>query len=390
MNNSMITMEKANEEKLNSYDFSVDTIQKYMAFYMLLLQVACELGMFFNADKELINQSLLLAITGKVKGKAILVANTIYVYTFWLLSMKPSEALAELLSITNVKTAEESLEKSRKYLNGFISKNKILLTAIRQKVMKTENQSIINSYNQLCELVNECSLYDTSEDINLKSLHKSPIPVIYISLKTAERQNYFQQLGDMIKIFTTEMGIISKLNGAAFYQALNQQAENLEEETKKKLWELEQEYNQKLRELKSKYEKLEKEAKDRLKVPNNNHVFLTPEEYHAQYVHERDKIIRAWNKAEATQLKSQEKESSQFYESLISTEMDIPGLYWLIREFALYCQAKFGLRKYPKRPKDRAKAIDQMSTEDAIKTILEYKDSIDLTEGEEKYLRSII
>lgn len=390
MNNSIITMEKANEEKLNSYNFSVNTIKEYMAFYMLLLQVACEIGMFSEQEKERINKFLLLAIAGKTEGRAILMANIIYVYTFWLLSKKPSEAVTELLSIVSKEKAEESLEKSKKHLNSFISKNKILLTSIKAKVIKTENHSLITTYNSLCEFVNELSLYDTNEDLNLKSLHSRSIPFVYIALKECEKHNYFQQLGDIIFIFWTEMNIMFKINGEAFYKRLNEQAERVEEKSNQSHLALEQEYKRKLANLKAKYELLEKEARERLKNPTNNHVFLTPEEYRAQYEHEKSILMKAWNKAEATLTKKQEKESTLFFESIISTEMDIPGLYWLIREFALYSQAMQGLRKYPKRPKDRAKAIDQMSTADAIREVLKYKDSILLNESEERYLTSLI
>ena len=380
MNNSIITIEKANEEKFNSFDFSVDTIQKFMAYYMLLLEVACNLNMISTQQKERISQNLLFSIAKETNGKAILVANTLYVYTYWLLSMKPSDALKEL------ENCDESLKKAKVHLKNFVSKNRLMLSTVKNKVMATNNEAIINSYNHFHELLVECEHCCESEDIVLKSVHTNVLPVVYIPLKEPERLNYFQQINDYIKIFSTEIGIMSKLRGAEFYNQLNAQADTLEKMSSSEMDALERQYNSQLEALKEEYDKKRKEALEREKSLTNCH-FLSSDEIRAQYVMKQNLIRENWDKAEKKLLKKQEKAEEV---NIISNEINIPGLYWLIREFALFSQAKCGLRKYPKRLKDRAKAIDSMDNQLAIREVLKIKDEIDLTEGEINYLLSII
>ena len=387
MNNSIITIEKVKEEQFNSYDFSVDTIQKYMAYYMLLLTVACEIGIISETEKERVNQTLLIAIAGKVRGKAILVANIIYVYTYWLLSKKPSEALEELRHIVTSADAEESLEKAKKFFKSFISRNRVLLISVKSKVMKNENETIVNCYNQLQDLLAECEKFDESEDVVFKTMHTVSIPCVYLPLKEPKRENYFQQLGDFINIFTTEMGIMAKLNGEVFFQNLNTQSNINEAKYSKEIQALEDKYNAELKKLKEEYEKLEKEAREREANPTNNHIFLSPDEVRNNYLKKKDYILKAWDSAEKNLLKKQGLEDSV---DLVSAEINLPSVVWLIKEFALYTQAKRGMRRYPKMPKAKAKALDGMSNETAISEVLKFKDEILLTESEVKYLEACI
>lgn len=387
MNNSIVTIEKVKEEQFNSYDFSVDTIQKYMAYYMLLLTVACDIGIISETEKERINQTLLIAIAGKVKGKAILVANVIYVYTYWLLSKKPSEALEELRHIVTAADAEESLEKAKKFFKTFISRNRVLLLSVKNKVMKNENEAIANSYNQLQDLLAECENFDESEDVVFKTMHTVALPCVYLPLKKPKRESYFQQLGDFIKIFTTEMGIMAKLNGADFFKNLNTQANINEANYSKELQELEDKYNAELKKLKEEYEKLEKDAREREENPANNRIYLSPKEIRDTYLRKKDNLLQSWDKAEKSLLKKQGLEDSV---DLVSAELNLPSLAWLIKEFALYTQAQAGTIKYPQIAKAKAKAIDGMTDETAISEVLKFKDVIALTESEAKYLEACI
>ena len=387
MNNSIVTIEKVKEEQFNSYNFSVDTVQKYMAYFILLLSVACEMDIISEAEKARINQNLLFAITAKTKGKAILVANVIYVYTYWLLSKKPSDALSELRKLVSKDAADVSLEESKKFLKSFITRNRTVLLSVKNKVMKNDNEAITNSYNQLFDLLADCEKFDESEDIVFKTMHAIALPCVYISLKEPKRENYFQQLGDFIKIFTTEMGIMAKLNGADFFKNLNEQASANESAYSKALENLDEKYNSELKKLKIEYGKMEKEAREKEANLTNSRLYLSPDEVRKQYLNKKEKLLEAWNREEKAILKKQGMEESV---DIVSAEISIPGLCWLIKEFALYIQAQRGLRSYPQTAKAKAKALDGMAEKDAISEVLNFKDNIELTEGEVIYLEGCI
>ncbi len=374
-NNYIISAEEFKMEKFNSFVLSVDTLEKFLAYYMLVLQLAYNCEIISRQEREKINNWLLVALAKKTDGKAVLIANIMYVFSFYLLSLSKQKALEELRLICSEDSANQCLIKADKFLKKFISRNNLVLSLIYSNVKSLNNSVFLKVYNELENYLVKLKYYDYDEEINFKEMHNSTLSLQYFSLnQNTKYSNYFEKLENAITSFNYDVKIIKKLKGKELFESNFSLYKELQKKSADELKKFEDKYEAKLFKLKAEYE-------EKKKAPNAD-IFSLMKKYEKK----RQELLENFSAEEESFLNEKlSLDDFDFKESILFLESEMPSISYIIKEFTLYYMVSKGFCDYPITEAMRLKTIENMDISKAV-TLITSAEDIGLTDKEKEYL----
>ena len=374
-NNYIISAEEFKMEKFNSFVLSVDTLEKFLAYYMLVLQLAYNCEIISRQEREKINNWLLVALAKKTDGKAVLIANIMYVFSFYLLSLSKQKALEELRLICSEDSANQCLIKADKFLKKFISRNNLVLSLIYSNVKSLNNSVFLKVYNELENYLVKLKYYDYDEEINFKEMHNSTLSLQYFSLnQNTKYSNYFEKLENAITSFNYDVKIIKKLKGKELFESNFSLYKELQKKSDDELKKFEDKYEAKLSKLKAEYE-------EKKKAPNAD-IFSLMKKYEKK----RQELLENFSAEEESFLNEKlSLDDFDFKESILFLESEMPSISYIIKEFTLYYMVSKGFCDYPITEAMRLKTIENMDISKAV-TLITSAEDIGLTDKEKEYL----
>ena len=374
-NNHIISAEEFKMEKFNSFVLSVDTLEKFLAYYMLVLQLAYNCEIISRQEREKINNWLLVALAKKTDGKAVLIANIMYVFSFYLLSLSKQKALEELRLICSEDSANQCLIKADKFLKKFISRNNLVLSLIYSNVKSLNNSVFLKVYNELENYLVKLKYYDYDEEINFKEMHNSTLSLQYFSLnQNTKYSNYFEKLENAITSFNYDVKIIKKLKGKELFESNFSLYKELQKKSADELKKFEDKYEAKLFKLKAEYE-------EKKKAPNAD-IFSLMKKYEKK----RQELLENFSAEEESFLNEKlSLDDFDFKESILFLESEMPSISYIIKEFTLYYMVSKGFCDYPITEAMRLKTIENMDISKAV-TLITSAEDIGLTDKEKEYL----
>lgn len=419
--NYMLTKSAVAKERFNAEyfaiepGFSLEIKNKFINYYMQLIQFAYELDLIPEEARGHIAQALMSAIEKREQGRVLIATNYLYVVTLWLQSMSNWDAWLKLSSLKGSSEANTFLDSATSWFKGEVSSLLADLSAIKKAVFALGDNSLKNNYLLLEKEVEAAR--DLTAD--LKNLHCADTGFLaYGLLKPVKSTNYLDGLKQAVAAFVTEISILTKCDiknvirqkkkeVATAKAELESQTVALNEDYAKALKELEAKKSEKLdhaaivrAEYQEKCDTLEQNiAEENPELDEDELAELYEEHYNLLFdeyigpLPEEPSDIESWYENEKYQLDLKFKKLENSLEqdasnaTLPSSECSLRDI---CKEYALFALASRQLMVYPDTPEARAKALEDISDETAISEFFNSPMATKLSKSDLEYLKSCL
>lgn len=379
MEHNIITAKDSQKEQMNSRIIQVTNLEVYLTYYMILLNIANEIGIISKERVNTIHKFIKNVVVDDAGSRMVVIANMFYILSTYLQTMPLYEAYEMLEGITSTRTARDLIEKSQSFWKVELQKQISILNSVRKKVHQLNVEKIIKQFNEFNIAISAVASATVNSAVNLKELHKSVgiFMSFYVTMKSADETNVLTKLKTEIISFVTEISILAKFNTQRFIKQVNEEMRKLEKLQEKQLANLEKEQKRQTTIASKLFEqqKVEKIAKQEAAGLSSKQILqnLANEWYDIQKEIERKIALR--------------EEEIEKITIFLNNECT---LHNVIIKYALYSLAKKEELVYPETIQEREILAEKISLKIVIREILESTEKWGFTESEVKYLQSIV